>query len=321
MNALCYRACWRAARCRGCSRFPKLVIAPFLAADVARVRHRAPAALAGARRALLLGAALGSVFRRSRRSPGRRSARADRGDSRGTTRPAPRGAIKAQRAPFRLAATGAPEIAFLWKNLLVDARLLPAADAADRGRRHRGRLHAGSARHPSMVGHLAGRVGISRLTAAIFTLLLGPQIARNDLRSDLLNADILKTYPLRGWQIVLGEMLTPIAILTSSLWLELLALTSVGSARGCFREFGMPTCAARCRDGLASARTALLRAAAPRAERRWPCSFPRGCRRCRTAASTVSMSWASGSSSSPGSPWSQPSRCCLRPSARWWCSS
>ena len=34
-----------------------------------------------------------------------------------------------------------------------------------------------------------------------------PQLLRQDLRSDLLNADLLKAYPLPGWQIVLGEVL------------------------------------------------------------------------------------------------------------------
>src|SRR5205085_308929 len=57
-----------------------------------------------------------------------------------------------------------------------------------------------------------------------YTLLLGPMLARQDLRSDLLNSDILKTYPLRGWQVVFGEILTPIAILTGVLWLGLLVV-------------------------------------------------------------------------------------------------
>jgi hypothetical protein len=33
----------------------------------------------------------------------------------------------------------------------------------------------------------------------------------------------LKTYPLAGWQILLGELLAPVAILTGLLWLALLA--------------------------------------------------------------------------------------------------
>jgi len=56
-----------------------------------------------------------------------------------------------------------------------------------------------------------------------YALLLGPQLVRCDLRADLLNADLLKSYPLRGWQIVLGELLTPVAILTGIVWLSILA--------------------------------------------------------------------------------------------------
>jgi len=41
---------------------------------------------------------------------------------------------------------------------------------------------------------------------------------------DLVNADILKTYPLRGWQVVLGEMLTPVAILSVVFWIALLTI-------------------------------------------------------------------------------------------------
>jgi ABC-2 type transport system permease protein len=48
-------------------------------------------------------------------------------------------------------------------------------------------------------------------------------VVRCDLLADLLNADLLKSYPLRGWQIVLGELLTPVVILSIVMWLALLA--------------------------------------------------------------------------------------------------
>jgi hypothetical protein len=54
--------------------------------------------------------------------------------------------------------------------------------------------------------------------------VVGPQFARQDIRSDLGNADILKTYPLPGWQLVLGELLTPVLILTGILWLAVLTV-------------------------------------------------------------------------------------------------
>ncbi len=55
-----------------------------------------------------------------------------------------------------------------------------------------------------------------------YSLLLGPQLLRLDFRQDLPMADILKTYPLRGWQIALGEILAPVAVLAGFQWLLLL---------------------------------------------------------------------------------------------------
>jgi hypothetical protein len=53
--------------------------------------------------------------------------------------------------------------------------------------------------------------------------------ARQDLRSDLKNADILKTYPLDGATVVFGQMLAPIAVLSVMTWLVLLAVTLTGA--------------------------------------------------------------------------------------------
>lgn len=132
------------------------------------------------------------------------------------------GSGKAQSAPFRLAPVGRPEIAFLWKNLLSTfsifrarpfaiAALVIVAGCQWLGRDPHNRV-------------LLATVGGVALIVAAYVLFLGPQLARQDLRSDLLNTDILKTYPLRGWQVVLGEMLTPVAILTGLLWLASLTV-------------------------------------------------------------------------------------------------
>ena len=128
---------------------------------------------------------------------------------------------KARREPFRLSGPGRAELAFLWKNLLGT---LPYFHA---------RVWLGCAiltciAVPWIVRgehQVIGANIIITFTAifSAYTLLLGPQLARQDLRSDLPHADILKTYPLAGWQIILGEILTPIAILTGLLWLNLLA--------------------------------------------------------------------------------------------------
>src|SRR5208282_514631 len=55
-----------------------------------------------------------------------------------------------------------------------------------------------------------------------YSLLLGPQLLRLDFRQDLPLADILKTFPLRGWQIALGEILAPVVVLAACQWLLLL---------------------------------------------------------------------------------------------------
>src|SRR5690606_8898269 len=115
------------------------------------------------------------------------------------------------------------ELAFQWKNLLASAAYLRLRNAL---------IAAGivviactwfadSAVYRGMQAALAGVA----LTIAGYAIVLVPQLASQDFRSDLPNVDILKTYPLRGWQIMLGEMLAPAVILTVLLWLMLLAGT------------------------------------------------------------------------------------------------
>jgi hypothetical protein len=61
-------------------------------------------------------------------------------------------------------------------------------------------------------------LGMVSITALVWTLFVGPQLFRQDLRHDLPVADVLKQFPLRGWQVVLGEMLAPAVILTVIQW-------------------------------------------------------------------------------------------------------
>ena len=129
-------------------------------------------------------------------------------------------APKARRAPFDLSKARWPELAFLWKNLLAGAeylRLRTVLIAVFI-------IYAGLAwvtRHPDLEW-LQFTAGLCAMIGIPYLLVFGPMTARQDLRSDLLNADILKIYPLRGWQIVLGELLQPLAILTVMIWLLLL---------------------------------------------------------------------------------------------------
>ena len=130
----------------------------------------------------------------------------------------------ARAGPFPLAPRGPPEVAFLWKNLLSMRTSLVNRRAAFLaiwivlclcvGLRP---LLAANARSAGfdVVGPI---VALLCAIVAAYTVLLGPQIARQDLRNDLSNADILKTYPIEGWRLALGELLAPTAVLTLVLW-------------------------------------------------------------------------------------------------------
>ncbi len=143
------------------------------------------------------------------------------------------GPVKARRGPFALAPGGVrPEIAFLWKNLLATSAFFRPRTflvGATLVVMLTGWLRHGS-EHQRLALDIAGDLA---LALAAYTLMLGPQFARQDLRSDLVNADLLKTYPLRGWQVVLGELLTPASILTALLWLFILtAALAAGTLPG-----------------------------------------------------------------------------------------
>jgi len=128
--------------------------------------------------------------------------------------------IKSKRAPFALASSGPRPVALLWKNLLGAGQaftlrlwitLAAIAVGVSVG------LHGASAESSwrLVAGSIAGMMGI-------MLLLMGPQIIRQDFRQDLPQSDLLKVYPLRGWQVALGEILAPAVILTGAQWLLLL---------------------------------------------------------------------------------------------------
>lgn len=142
------------------------------------------------------------------------------------------GKQKARRAPFDLGRAWRPELAFLWKNLLASAEYLRPRNALITA------ALIGAAcfwfRDSVFFQDLRPKLAMVAMVIAVYAVFFGPQLARQDLRSDLPNTDILKTYPLHGWQIMLGEMLTPVAILTVLLWLMLFAATVL------MPSFGMP---------------------------------------------------------------------------------
>ena len=132
---------------------------------------------------------------------------------------------RGKRPPFRLRPTGPPAVALLWKNLMSAGQaftlrlwilLVATAAAAAMGL---GQTF-GSAGWCPALGMLAAML-------ILWFLVFGPQFLRQDFRQDLPSADILKLYPLRGWQIVLGEVLAPTVILTGIQWFLLIIAAGV----------------------------------------------------------------------------------------------
>jgi hypothetical protein len=127
---------------------------------------------------------------------------------------------KARRAWFKLAPAGPAFMALLWKNLIGVGRVFST------------RLLIFITVILVVLGFSLGSIGsgqhLSVMAAIIlaivlsYSLLLGPQFMRLDFRQDLPQADILKTFPLHGWQIALGEILAPVAVLAGFQWLLLL---------------------------------------------------------------------------------------------------
>jgi hypothetical protein len=137
--------------------------------------------------------------------------------------------VKSRRDPFKLVAHGSPVVAFLWKNLLSTREYLNLRTVAVLAALIVGwRLWVNTQAEAPFVALIPFLVA-TMLGAQ--TLLVGAQFARQDLRSDLENADLIKTWPLAGWQIVLGELLTPTLILTGILWLCLLQIGMAPAGR------------------------------------------------------------------------------------------
>ena len=115
-------------------------------------------------------------------------------------------------ALFRLAPLGWPAQAILWKNLLAVVRTRRARNTA-----------AALAVTAVLAGLLSFNAGGSvadvagwlAATWAGLSVVIGPQWVRNDLRSDLLKLDLLRSYPLAGRAVLAAETAASTAVLTA----------------------------------------------------------------------------------------------------------
>jgi hypothetical protein len=149
-------------------------------------------------------------------------ARARRGPESG--RPRRRSGVTPTLLP--LAPSGGPATALIWKNLA----------AVFRRRRVRIVLVSYVAVGTAIgIASVAGAHGLARgagalaLTWAGFALVLGPQWVRNDLRRDLRQLELLRTFPLRGRTVIAAEAAASTVSLTliqlgllGAAWLALL---------------------------------------------------------------------------------------------------
>jgi len=121
---------------------------------------------------------------------------------------------KAKRQPFQLGTDGSPSIAILWKNLISSGQIFS---------RRFWFIIIWIAFMTAMMtrGHFGWGMAVTTFSGmfAIMSLFFGPQILRIDLRQDLPMVDVLKTFPMRGWQVVLGEVLAPALLLAAFQWL------------------------------------------------------------------------------------------------------
>ena len=120
---------------------------------------------------------------------------------------------RAARFPWRLAPTGQPAIAILWKNLIALVRITPVRA-----------LFVLAAFLLAALGWTTGMTEESPVPwvliaamllvlVAMFSALFGPLFVRNDLREDLFHVDAVKTFPLSGHAVLWGEILAPWSVL------------------------------------------------------------------------------------------------------------
>lgn len=126
-------------------------------------------------------------------------------------RRAPPVAFRKLPAQFELAPAGGPIGAILWKNLVSVFRTRRLRSATVALAAVAVVVATLSFNPQNTLAQIAGWfVGIW----AGLMLVVGPQWIRNDLRSDLLKLDVLRSYPVRGASVVAAEVAASTSVLT-----------------------------------------------------------------------------------------------------------
>ena len=142
--------------------------------------------------------------------------------------PAPRARVTS----WTLALSGRPEALFFWKNTMQVLRETSALTLLRYGTPvlALGVSFGAVYLKGSDSRNLSAVLGTGGAMLAAFTVLLGPQMARSDLRQDLLHLELLKTWPLRAADVVRGEMVWPASVLILIAWTAILCATTLSAA-------------------------------------------------------------------------------------------
>jgi hypothetical protein len=131
---------------------------------------------------------------------------------------------KRLKAPFELAPRGRIETAILWKNLILVSRyvslrtlfrLLPLV------------IILGVTFSQSSRAGVAEMMGFFAVALIVMLVVMGPMLARNDLRQDLSNLALLKAWPVSGRTLLRGEVLAPTVLLSVGVLMLIVAGASL----------------------------------------------------------------------------------------------
>lgn len=135
-----------------------------------------------------------------------------------------------RRPPFELSPRGPPEVALIWKGLIAAGRLFNMRAAL---------LLALTLVPAAAIMGLVGGAAVGAATASmillmfwVMTALFGSALSRSDLRRDLEYTDVLRSLPMTGRQIVLGEALGSLAPAAVVQWLLLAVGLALAPSRG-----------------------------------------------------------------------------------------
>jgi hypothetical protein len=196
----------------------KLVVAPMLAPDAAAFWRAVPAALAVMALHFFWVVRSDTSFEEAAIAHSQKRARVIAAKREGRWGFDALGGPKKRPAPFRLAPTGFPPVAMLWRNLLALGTTRLRAYAAIGAVLLLG--EAWIARDPQLRA-LLKVFFVLGLGIGGWLFVVGPMFVQRSLHRTLAYMDVLKATPLPGWQLALGELLMPMLLLATAEWLLL----------------------------------------------------------------------------------------------------